>query len=267
MTLMMGAHEGREFISFDVPGAFLQAELPNDKLVLLKFRGEKMVDLMCEADPGNRKNVRYEGNTKVLYLKVVRAIYGCIESALQWYKLFTGTLEGMGFKLNAYDKCIANKIINGKQCTIVWHVDDCIASHMEPKVLETISAKLISEFGETEINRGRKHSFLGMDITINEDKTISIDMRKQIREVIATFEAYDGILDDTVTTPGAAHLFKVNPNAQQLDEKQSNIFHSLTATLLYLMQRARPDIEPEVAFLRGEFRRAILMIGRSCVER
>ena len=62
-----------EFVSFDVPGAFLQAELPNDKLILLKFKGEKMVNLMCEADPENGKNVRYEGNTKVLYLKVVRA--------------------------------------------------------------------------------------------------------------------------------------------------------------------------------------------------
>ena len=55
----------------------------------------------------------------MLYLKVARAIYGCIESALAWYNMFTEILMDMGFTLNPYDKCVANKMINGKQCTIV----------------------------------------------------------------------------------------------------------------------------------------------------
>jgi hypothetical protein len=29
-----------------------------------------------------------------------------------------------GFELNKYDKCVANKIINGIQSTIAWHVED-----------------------------------------------------------------------------------------------------------------------------------------------
>jgi len=72
-----------------------------------------------------------------LYMRVIRAIYGCIESALAWYTLFTETLERMGFNINPYDRCIANKIINGHQCTISWHVDDCLASHKEKKYLMT----------------------------------------------------------------------------------------------------------------------------------
>ena len=35
----------------------------------------------------------------------------------------------MGFKLNPYDRCVANKEINGKQCTIIWYVDDLKISH------------------------------------------------------------------------------------------------------------------------------------------
>ena len=38
-TLLIGVYEGRNFISFDVPGAFLQAEISDDKLVLLKLKG------------------------------------------------------------------------------------------------------------------------------------------------------------------------------------------------------------------------------------
>ena len=36
-----------------------------------------------------------------------------------------------GFELNSYDKCVANKMANGKQLTKMWHVDDCVASHMD----------------------------------------------------------------------------------------------------------------------------------------
>ena len=61
---------------------------------------------------------------KILYLKIIRALYGCIEAALAWYNLFTTILKDDGFDLNPYDKCVANKIIDGKQCTVAWHVDD-----------------------------------------------------------------------------------------------------------------------------------------------
>jgi len=49
-TLLIGAYEGREFISFDVPGACLQAEMAEDKLVLLKMIG-RIADMMCEVNP------------------------------------------------------------------------------------------------------------------------------------------------------------------------------------------------------------------------
>ena len=93
-TPLIGAYEGREHISFDVPGTFLQAEMPDDKLVLLRFRG-RMADMLREVNKEYVKHVAYENGKKVLYVKVIRAMYGCIESALQWYKLFTTTLEGL----------------------------------------------------------------------------------------------------------------------------------------------------------------------------
>ena len=45
--LLIGAHEGREHISFDVPGAFLQVEIPDDELVLLRFKG-RMAEMLGE---------------------------------------------------------------------------------------------------------------------------------------------------------------------------------------------------------------------------
>ena len=80
----------------------------------------------------------YEKGRKVLYMEVLQAIYGCIESALRWYELFSETLVKEGWKINPYDKCVANKEINDKQCTIVWYVDDNKVSHVDPEVVTEV---------------------------------------------------------------------------------------------------------------------------------
>ena len=146
--MVIAAREDRKAILFDVPGAFLQAELPEGKLLLLQLSGE-FVNIMCQINPEHTKNVIHGKNgKKTLYMKVVGALYGCIEAALAWYKLFKETLETDGFILNPHDKCIANKMINSEQCTIAWHVDDCLATHRDQHVLDDLANKLIHRFGD-----------------------------------------------------------------------------------------------------------------------
>jgi len=41
----------------------------------------------------------------------------------------------------------------------------------------------------------------------------------------------------------------ISDDAEELDKNKSEGFHSTTAKLLYIMQRARPDIETSVSFL------------------
>ena len=71
MHLVIGAYEKRKFISFDVPGAFLQAKFDDDKMLLLKLRRDVIVDTMCEVNPEHKKNIRYENGKKVLYKRVI----------------------------------------------------------------------------------------------------------------------------------------------------------------------------------------------------
>ena len=70
---------------------------------------DRFVDIMCEVNEEFREYVTVVNGKRVLYLKVLRAIYGCIQSAKLWYELYVDTLEKMGFQLNPYDKCVANK--------------------------------------------------------------------------------------------------------------------------------------------------------------
>jgi hypothetical protein len=88
-------------------------------------------------------------------------------------------LKKWGFKINPYDFCVANKTIDGKQCTVVWHVDDLKISHADAKVVTTILNLLDAKYGQEAvggeqatltINRRRLHDYLGMtlDYTLNQ---------------------------------------------------------------------------------------------------
>jgi len=162
-TSVIDAVERRDVATADVPGAYLHAEFPKDKKVILRLTGI-FVDIMCRANPEYLKYVAMEKGKKVLYFRVLRALYGCLESALLWYNLYSTTLVEHGFKLNPYDKCVANKDINGKQCTIVFYVDDNKISHVDPDVVTDVIDILRGHFGELTITRGREHNFLGMDL-------------------------------------------------------------------------------------------------------
>ena len=67
-----------------------------------------MVDIMCDVNPEYRQHVVVHGGKKILYVRVIRSIYGCIKAALLWYELYKETLENEGFILNPYENCIAN---------------------------------------------------------------------------------------------------------------------------------------------------------------
>jgi len=60
----------------------------------------------------------------MLEVKLKKALYGTLQAALLFWKLLYNTLEEQEFKLSKYDQFLANKTINGKQCTIIRHVDN-----------------------------------------------------------------------------------------------------------------------------------------------
>jgi hypothetical protein len=84
------------------------------------------------------------------------------------------------------------------------------------------------------------------NIILHDDKKIEIEMKD---EVMDTINSFGEEIEGTVTSPSARHLMTINDNATKLSNQKKEIFHSVTAKLLYLEKRARPDIEPTVAFL------------------
>ena len=106
-----------------------------------------------------------ENNKPVLYVELVKALYGTLRAALIFWQKLTSKLVEWGFTINLYDWCVANKQINGQQCTLVWHVDDMKISHADPKVVTDIINQLEQEFGKEApltTRQGKIHCYLGM---------------------------------------------------------------------------------------------------------
>ena len=78
-------------------------------------------ELFIKLEPKTyNKYVWYNQKAKaMLYVQLKEALYGTLQAALLFWKLLSNTLQEWGLKINKYYRCIANKTINGKQCTII----------------------------------------------------------------------------------------------------------------------------------------------------
>ena len=243
MSLVIDAKEKRSVATADIVGAYLLADM-KDK-VIVKLTGES-VRIMCKNNSKYNDFVTKEKNKEIIYLKLDKALYGCVQSALLWYHTFTSELMTQGFKLNRYDPCVANKMIDGNQCTICWYVDDTKVSHKSEKVVTDVLNTLESKFGKMSIKRGKNHTFVGMDITFLDNGTVKIMMDDYIRECIDVYGEHK--LKDR-KTPGGSDLFEVDDKAEGLNKENSDTFHHIVAKLLFVAKRARLDIEPTISFL------------------
>ncbi len=239
------AEEERDIATVDTPGAFMHSDM--DELVHVRLSGP-MAELLVRVDPEKcRKHiVKDKKGNDVLYVELKKASCGACQAALLfWKNLSSYLVDELGFTLNKYDKCVANKVINGKQCTIIWHVDDLKMSHVSPQVIEQLSEKHGKEAPLT-VTRGRAHEHLGMTIDFSKKGKVKFIMNDYVENLLS--EAPKDV-SGHAATPAAHHLFSVNDKAAKISDEDSEVCHYLTAKVLYLSKRARPDLQTAVAFL------------------
>ncbi|MGL4350555.1 MAG: reverse transcriptase domain-containing protein, partial [Plesiomonas shigelloides] len=80
LTCVIDAEEERDVATADIPGAFMQADM--DEVVYMRLEGT-MVDLLLKIDPDRYGPwVFYENGKKVLYVLLLKALYGTVRAAL-----------------------------------------------------------------------------------------------------------------------------------------------------------------------------------------
>ena len=245
ITSVIDAFERRHVATTDIPGAYLTADM--DDFVTMRFEG-RLAELMVMVDPVMYRPFLTTGNARkaLLFVVLKKALYGCVKSGILFYKRLTKDLTEYGFEINPYDHCVANKMINGSQCTILWYVDDLKISHKEKKVVDEILAWLESVYGEIRTTKGKQHTYVGMDLDFSKAGEVEVSMKGYLEETIDDFPVP---IEGIASTPASLFLFQVNPNSSKLSEDRVRAFHTAVAKLLFVTKRERGDIMTAVSFL------------------
>eukprot|EP00957_Ditylum_brightwellii_P112575 8581787-Ditylum_brightwellii.AAC.1 len=110
LTSVIDAKEGQNVATTDILVTYLNADMDKEMIMMMEGRLAKlMVQTALEI---YRKYLGIGKNNKpVLYVKLQKALYGYLKSALLFYNKLVGDLKGLGFEINPYNLCVANKMI------------------------------------------------------------------------------------------------------------------------------------------------------------
>jgi hypothetical protein len=261
--------EDRDVAVVDIPNAFVQTvvnEEDAEHRVIVCIRGP-LVDIMVSIAPDLYAPyvTTNKSGQKVLIVKCLNAVYGTMVAVLLYYKKFVTSLTKQGFKLNPYDGCVANKIVNGNQITICFHVDDCKISHKCTKVVDATIKWLQAEYesifedgsGVIKVHRGKVHTYLGMSLDFSHRGQCHVTTYDYLDGIQEAFDAavekrgngFMPVTKQQFKTPTPDNLFVVNEDCDKLSEAASADFHTTVAKTLYATKRARPDTCLVIAFL------------------
>jgi len=168
VSAIIDAKEQREVTVLDIPNAFIQTN--NEKLK----SHHKTHYVLVEIDPDSHgPYLTKENEVSALHLEILKALCGMMVSSLLFCRKLRKDLEQLGFKVNPCDICLANKMINGEQFTVLWHVDDLKISHKDKKVVDQFIQWAIKKHEDSEItklkpSRGMVHDHLGITLDYSE---------------------------------------------------------------------------------------------------
>ena len=153
----------------------------------------------------------------------------------------------MGFDINPYDPCVANKTVNGTEMTVRWHVDDLMISHLSQTEVMKFVRRIKDIYGENLAETiGQVHEYLGMTFDYSFRKEVKISMHDYLTKVIKEFpEEITGVC----ATPASDYLFKVREDRRKLNDELADAFHHTVYQLLFAANRARRDIQTAISFL------------------
>ena len=238
----------------NIPNAFVQTDNVGE-VVHMKIRGE-MVHMLVDIAPEIYKDhVEIENGRPVLCVQdlVLKALCSVLQSSLLCHERWVKDIEAQGFVLNPYDPCVANKMANGKQLTLTWHVDDVKVLHMWRSRWWTSlfngSKIKCGQITPVKPSRGQAHDYLAMMIDFKHQGKVIIDVRRCVDSLIKKFKCLNKLGAAKPKTPAAEHLFTVRDEVEKLYAEKAEEFHSAVAAALFVSKRARDDIQPVASFL------------------
>jgi hypothetical protein len=166
-------------------------------MAFIKIQGI-IVDILVEIAPDVYKFYvsKDKKGSKQLMVQCQNALYGTMVASLLYYRKFVKSLTDIDFVINPYDPCVANKMIEGNQMTICFHVDDFKLSHRRTKVMDSMIKYLRHEYESIfedgsramTVSRGKIHKYLGMTLDYTICGQVKITMFDYFDEILTAFD-------------------------------------------------------------------------------
>ena len=222
VALSIAAVRDMELRQYDVPQAFIQADLEEDVYMEMP-RGFEVAGMVC-------------------HLK--KSLYGLKQSPRNWYLLASDfIITTMGFQATVSDPCLFWRRSRTDQTILLFlFVDDMQVAFDRDDEAEwdEAHAKLKDRFNITDL--GESKFMLGMRITRDRSaRTIRLDQELYVTKALEKF----GLAKCTPSrTPGVSHEpVEDDDHTKEMDRPTDlKLFQEKVGTLLYAAISTRPDI-------------------------
>lgn len=242
--LSIAAFERRHLAAVDIKGAYLNARLSS---VTVHMRIQpQLVSILKQLyqDLFKRDITEFICPDGSMIVRVLKALYGLIESALLWYKHLAATLNRAGYTTSKNDRGVFYKTVGkDKKCAIAIHVDDLLVASTHKDLLDQLLKILTETYLDINVQRDAKQLFyLGMQLDLRyDDGAIFVSQPGFIKDILAAHP-----VERTAVYPANDDLFKCSVTGDPVDITD---YASRLMKLNYLAKRSRPDISLPVSFL------------------
>jgi hypothetical protein len=154
----------------DVKGAFIQMEM-SSMPVYIRYEGNLKKQIL-DMYPALRKYVGLDG---MLYCKLKKVFYGCVQTSKLWYEKLKVFLCKQGYVHGDMDSCVFKRVTDGSIYLLLVYVDDIliVGDQREINCLET---EFLKEFHWITMSMGHSHSYIGMQVSV-QDGVATLDMK------------------------------------------------------------------------------------------
>jgi hypothetical protein len=207
ITSAIAESERRHLRCYDVPSAFVNTDVDENVLMVLKGELEEM--MVHIAPQIYRKYITVDRKgTPVLYVKLQKALYGLMRASLLFYRKLHKELEGYGFVVDPCNPCVAKKDIgDGEQLSVIWQVDNLMELCTNDFELTKLSYYLEKIYGpELTMHTGTKHKYLGINLEFQPNRNFQVSMVAYLKDVI---EGFPKLIVGKAATPVGERLFDI----------------------------------------------------------
>jgi hypothetical protein len=220
---------------FDIETAFLYGDLDEE--------------IWMQLPEGYSEYVKTTHNTNIHTdthcVKLLKALYGLVQAARQWWKKFKDTMRKLDYHPSPADPCLFINTKTVKKSFVIIYVDDGGIFSTKENIDGLLKA-LSKDFKVKYL--GKLEHFVGCHVVENEERdTIWIHQPKLIKHLK---ESFSGLIKNTRSykSPAAPKTLIMRPKEgfPLISPADQLKYRSAVGMLLYLVKHSRPDISNSV---------------------